>query len=162
MGKKLIVYHSYTGNTKRIAESIQKSLNCDILELKPKLPFSENYQAVVDEYQNNSIKDKEIEIDEITINFEEYSDVILGSPVWWYTVTPVIATFLKQYDLSNKTIYPFATNAGWLGHTFQDIKKLCLNSNVKNGMNIVFSEDYREKRLVTSPDEIDNWINALK
>ncbi len=162
MGKKLIVYHSYTGNTESIAKSIQKSLNCDILELKPKKPFSEDYQVVVDEYQNNSIKDKEIEIEEIKINLEDYTEIILGSPVWWYTVTPVVATFLKQNDLSNKTIYPFATNAGWLGHTFQDIKKLCLNSNVKNGMNIVFSEDYREKKLVTSPDEIDNWINSLK
>ena len=123
MRKKLIVYHSYTGNTRKIAQYVQKSLSCDILELKPKKPFSKDYQAVVDEYQNNSIKDKEIEIEEIKINMEDYSEIILGSPVWWYTVTPVVAAFLKKYDLSNKTIYPFATNAGWLGHTFQDIKK---------------------------------------
>lgn len=160
--KKLIIYHSYTGNTKTIAESIQKNLNCDILELTPKVPFSDDYQEVVDKYQKNSIKDKEIEINEITINLDEYSEIILGSPVWWYTVTPVIATFFKQYDLSNKTIYPFATNAGWLGHTFEDIKKLCPNSIVKNEMNIVFSEDYRQKELITSPEEIDNWINILK
>lgn len=29
--KKLVVYYSYTGHTKMIAESIQKQLNCDIL-----------------------------------------------------------------------------------------------------------------------------------
>lgn len=33
--KKLIVYYSYTGHTKMIAESIQKRLGCDILEIKP-------------------------------------------------------------------------------------------------------------------------------
>ena len=54
-----------------------------------------------------------------------------------------------------------ATNAGWLGRTFQEIKNLCPNSKVENGMNIVFTEDYTENQLVTSPDEIDNWINNL-
>ena len=41
--KRLVVYHSYTGNTKRIAEMIQKQLNCDILELQPKVPFSMDF-----------------------------------------------------------------------------------------------------------------------
>lgn len=29
-------------------------------------------------------------------------------------------------------------------------------------MNIVFTEDYNENQLVTSPDEIDKWIKELK
>lgn len=41
--KRLVVYHSYTGNTKRIAEMIQKQFNCDILELQPKVPFSMDF-----------------------------------------------------------------------------------------------------------------------
>lgn len=56
-------------------------------------------------------------------------------------------------------IKPFATNAGCLGHTFQEIESLCLNSKVDKGMNIVF-ESYSDN-LVTSPDEIDNWIKNL-
>ena len=38
--KKLVVYYSYTGNTKMIAERIQKKLECDILEIKPVVPYS--------------------------------------------------------------------------------------------------------------------------
>ena len=89
----------------------------------------------------------------------KYDEIIIGSPVWWYTIAPVIRTFLKENDLSGKTIKPFATNAGWLGRTFKEIKDLCPNSNVENGMNIVF-ESYSDN-LVTSPDEIDNWIESL-
>ena len=84
---------------------------------------------------------------------------IIGTPVWWYTIAPVIRTFFTQNDLSNKTIKPFATNAGWLGHTFQEIQKLCPNSKVDKGMNIVF-ESYSDN-LVTSPDEIEKWIDEL-
>ena len=157
--KKLVVYHSYTGNTKRIAEMIQKQLNCDILELQPKVPFSTDYQEVVDEYQNNSISNKEVEIKDIDLNLEAYDEIIIGTPVWWYTISPVVVTFLKKYDLSGKKIYPYATNAGWLGHTFIDFKKLCSNSSVEDGMNIVF-KSYSDQ-LVTSEDEIDKWIKDL-
>lgn len=73
----------------------------------------------------------------------------------WYSIAPVIRTFLKENDLSGKTIIPFATNAGWLGQTFKEIERLCPNSKVEKSMNIVFSSNYHENEFVTSPDEIN-------
>ena len=157
--KKLVVFYSYTGHTKMIAENIQRKLNCDILEIKPVKPYSTDYQTVVDEEQNNSSAGKTPDIQKIDKNINEYDEIIIGTPVWWYTIAPVIRTFLIQNDLSNKTIKPFATNAGWLGHTFQEIQKLCPNSKVDKGMNIVF-ESYSDN-LVTSPDEIEKLIDEL-
>lgn len=157
--KKLIVYYSYTGNTKKIANMIKERLDFDILELSPKIPFSNDYQTVVDEYQNNSINNKIIDINDINIDLNNYQEIIIGTPVWWYTISPVVITFLKKYDLSNKKIIPFATNAGWLGKTFNDIKKLCPNSIVEKEMNIVF-ESYSDK-LKTNISDINNWIDNL-
>lgn len=159
--KKLVVFYSYTGHTKMIAENIQRKLNCDILEIKPVKPYSTDYQTVVDEEQNNSSVGKTPDIQKIDKNLNDYDEIIIGTPVWWYTIAPVIRTFLTQNDLSNKTIKPFATNAGWLGHTFQEIQKLCPDSRVDKGMNIVFTEDHHVSQLVTSPDEIDEWIEKL-
>ena len=159
--KKLVVFYSYTGHTKMIAENIQRKLNCDILEIKPVKPYSTDYQTVVDEEQNNSSAGKTPDIQKIDKNINEYDEIIIGTPVWWYTIAPVIRTFLTQNDLSNKTIKPFATNAGWLGHTFQEIQKLCPDSRVDKEMNIVFTEDHHVSQLVTSPDEIDEWIEKL-
>ena len=159
--KKLVVYYSYTGHTKMIAESIQQKLKCDILEIKPVKPYSTDYQTVVDEEQNNESAKKTPEIEKIDKDLNNYDEIIVGSPVWWYTIVPVIRTFLKENDLSGKIIKPFATNAGWLGRTFKEIEKLCPNSTVDKGMNIVFTEDYHENELVTSPDEVDKWIESL-
>lgn len=159
--KKLVVFYSYTGHTKMIAENIQRKLNCDILEIKPVKPYSTDYQTVVDEEQNNSSVGKTPDIQKIDKNLNDYDEIIVGTPVWWYTIAPVIRTFLTQNDLSNKTIKPFATNAGWLGHTFQEIQKLCPDSRVDKEMNIVFTEDHHVSQLVTSPDEIDEWIEKL-
>lgn len=156
---KIIIYFSYSGHTREIANKIKEKLNCDILELEPVIPYSKDYNKVVEEEQNNSSNNKTIPIKDLEVDLSNYDEIILGSPVWWYTITPVIRTFLKENDLSNKTIYPFATNAGWLGHTFQEITKLCPNSKVMELMNILYSEE--GDTLKTDPKLINNWINTL-
>ena len=158
--KKLVVYYSFTGHTRAIAESISKKLNCDILEIKPVQDYT-NYDDAVEAEQNNEAAQRTPDIQDININLNDYDEIIIGSPVWWYTIAPYVRTFLKQNDLSGKKIYSFATNAGWLGRTFAEIKKLCPNSDVKDGMNIVYTEDYRENQLVTSQNEIDKWMEKL-
>lgn len=162
MSKTLVVYYSYTGNTKTIAKRIKEKLNCDILELEPVTPYSTDYDLVVKEEQNNASSNKTVAIKDISVDLNEYDEIIVGSPVWWYSIAPVVRTFLKENDMKDKKIIPFATNAGWLGQTFEEIKKLCPNSNVEKAMNIVYDAgDYRTRELITSIDEIDNWISTL-
>lgn len=156
---KLIVYFSYTNNTRTIANKIKEKLNCDILEIKTVIPYSEDYQSVVDDEQNSEASNHLPEIQEINVDLDKYDEIILGTPVWWYRPVPAIRTFLNQNNLSGKTIIPFATNAGWLGKTFKEIKTLCPNSRVENELNIVF-ESYSDK-LVTPEKEIDKWIDSL-
>lgn len=162
MSKKLVVYYTYTGHTKFIVDKINEKIDCDILEIKPVKPYSEDYDVVVDEYQNNESKKETPEIVKASVDLSKYNEIIIGTPVWWYTITPPIRTFLKENDLTGKKIYPFATNAGWIGRTFNEIKSLCKNSIVENEMNIVFTENYTENSLVTSDIQIDNWINKIK
>lgn len=155
----IIIYHSYSGHTKMIANIIKKKLDCDVLELEPKYEFSSDYDEVVKEYQNNEKDKSTVVIKDININLDNYDEIIIGSPVWWYSITPVVREFLKENNLEGKTVIPFATNAGWLGGTFKEIEELCKNSSVTNEMNIVFGS-YSDD-LVTSMDEINNWINTL-
>ena len=156
---KLIVYFSYTLNTRMISEKIRERLNCDILEIKTVIPYSKDYDTVVNDEQNGEASNHLPEIQDINVDLSKYDEIILGTPVWWYRPVPAIRTFLTRNDLSGKTIKPYATNAGWLGRTFKEIEKLCPNSNVETGMNIVF-KSYTDK-LVTREEEIDNWINTL-
>ena len=156
---KLIVYFSYTGNTRMIANKIKDKLNCDIFEIKTVVPYSNDYDTVVNDEQNSEASNHLPEIQEMNIDLSKYDEIILGTPVWWYRPVPAIRTFLTQNDLSGKRIIPFATNAGWLGRTFKEIKLLCPNSEVINEMNIVF-ESYSDK-LVTDEREIERWIKSI-
>ena len=158
--KTLLVYYSYTGNTKIIVDIIKEKVDCDVVELKPKTPFlEEDYQAIVDKYQSNESSKECVEIEDINVDLSNYDKVIIGTPVWWYTITPVLREFLKNNDLSQKQVYAFATNAGWLGRTFKEIESYC---NVKKELNVQFAEDYREHKCLTSENEIDEWIKSIK
>lgn len=159
---KLIVYFSYTGNTRNIASRIKEKLTCDILEIKTEVPYSEDYNKVVNDEQNSEASNYLPKIQKIDIDLSKYDEIILGTPVWWYRPVPAIRTFLTENDLTGKTIKPFATNAGWLGRTFQEIKKLCPNSKVEEGFNIVYDAgDFKTRKLITSLEAIDNWLNTL-
>ena len=156
MKKKLVVYFSYTGHTKMIVDKIKDKLDCDILKIETVEPYSTDYDTVVNDEQNSERSNFLPEIKDININLNNYDKIILGTPVWWYRPVPAIRSFLTKYDLTGKTVIPFATNAGWLGKTFIEIKNMCPNSNVKNNMNIVF-ESYSDN-LVTSDKEIEQFI----
>ena len=116
---------------------------------------------MVEEYQNNESDKSRVEIEELSIDLDKYDKVIIGTPVWWYSITPVLREFLNKYDLSKKKVYPFATNAGWLGRTFKEITDIC-NGDIQKELSIKFSEDYREQKCLTSEEEINTWIQNIK
>ena len=79
--KKAIVYYSYSGNTKSIVNMIKEKVDADVYEIKPKTPYSTNYDEVVDlgqvEVNSNSLR----EIEDIDINIDNYDTIILATPV---------------------------------------------------------------------------------
>lgn len=158
---KIVIYFTYTGHTKIIAEKIKEKLGCDILKLEPVIPYSNDYNKVVDDEQNSGSSNILPEIKDIDIDLSKYDEIIIGTPVWWYRPAPVVRAFLKKYDLSGEKVIPFATNAGWLGKGLSEIKTFCPNSEVVDEMNIVFSTNYEENKLVTNEYDIDSWINKL-
>lgn len=157
MKNKLLVYYSYTGNTKKIADMIKAKTNCDVLKLEPKDAYSDDYQTVVEEEKDNSTVDKTIKLKEININLDDYDEIIIGMPVWWYRMAPPVRTFLKEYNISEKKIKAFATNAGWLGETFEELKNFCENLKTEDLLDIKFDDG----SLVTDLDKINTWIEEL-
>lgn len=82
--KKLVVYYSYTGHTKTIAEKISEMLQCDIVEIKPVEEYSKDYDIVVREEQNSQSRGRKREIEDIKVDLNNYDEIIIGTPVWWY------------------------------------------------------------------------------
>ena len=73
---KLIVYFSYTNHTKEIANRIKEKINCDILEIKTVIPYSEDYNKVVDDEQNSEASNHLPKIQAINVDLSKYDEII--------------------------------------------------------------------------------------
>lgn|SRR5574344_158959 len=150
---RAIVYYSYSGNTKSIVDIINNKLNIDVIKIDTIKPYSNNYDEVVDSAINETKENYQPEI--ISINIDKYDEIILCSPVWWYTVASPINTFIHEYKLNNKKIIPVITNGGWLGHTIDDIKNIT-KGNIENPLSLKFDGN----KLVDT-DKLNNWLNII-
>ncbi len=79
--KKAIVYYSYSGNTKTIVDMIKEKVSADVYEIKPKTPYSTDYDEVVDLGQDEVNSNTLREIEDIDINLDSYDTIILATPV---------------------------------------------------------------------------------
>lgn len=152
--KTLILYYSYGGNTRKIAEMIQERTGADIAEIETVKPYTGSYDDVVEQGDQEVKSGFMPELKPFNLDLSGYDTIVLGSPVWWYTFVPAMKTLLHNLNLTGKTIYPFATNGGWIGHTFKDFEKSCTGAVVKKGMNIAFDE----RVLRTQESHILHWI----
>ncbi|MCD8036222.1 MAG: hypothetical protein LUE88_02410 [Clostridiales bacterium] len=156
--KKLILFYSYGGNTRGIANKIKEKLDADIVEIETAFPYTGDYNSVVEQGHREINSHFKPEIKPLGIDLKDYDTIILGTPTWWYTMAPAMLTFLSENDLSRKKIIPFETNGGWIGHTFKDIRSLCPNSEFGREMDITFQGN----RMETPTKKLDEWIDSIK
>lgn len=122
----LVVYLSRTGNTKVLAEMIQRQVGGAIVALELRQPYPENYRAIVEQVAEENRSGFLPPLKTTIDSMERYAVVFVGFPTWGMQLPPPIKSFLKQYNLAGKTIVPFNTNAGYgIGSSFQTLKEFC-------------------------------------
>lgn len=154
--KRLIVFYSYTNNTRGIVDKIKNRYNYDTVEIKTKEEYSDDYDKVVASEEKLVPLDYQPDIEPLDIDFNQYDEIILCTPVWWYSVASPVNTFLHTYNLKEKTIIPIATNGGWLGRTFDNIANLT-GANIKKSLSLQF-----DKGRLTNPYEFEDWLDHLE
>ena len=71
------------------------------------------------------------ELAENVRDFAKYDVIFVGSPNWWGTMAPPVATFLTRNDVAGKTVVPFFTHGGGgMQRCESDVRKLCPNARV--------------------------------
>jgi flavodoxin len=153
----LVVYFSHSGNTRKIANLIHQEVGGTIHEIQPEAPYPNSYNAVVDQAKKEIQAGYKPALESTLDHAESYDTIFVGSPNWWSTIAPPVATFLSKYDLSGKkTIVPFCTHGGGgLGRIGQDIAKLCPQSTVLNSFEIYGSGG------VNAQDRVSAWLRKV-
>lgn len=164
--KTLIVYYSRTGNTKAVAELIQKKTDGMLVQIETKIERPKNYQMEVrqneQEQESNTLPELKTQIDD----FDQYTRIFIGTPTWNMALPQAVVTFLDTYDFSNKTVIPFNTNGGYgEGSSFEQIKAGTKGANVLAGFSVKGGEEINGKLLAitgsreeTVSQELDKWL----
>lgn len=110
--KVLVAYFSHSGNTRAVAERIAAATGADLFEIVPQKPYPAEYRAVVDQARREIAADYRPALKTDLPDAGRYDVIYIGSPCWWSTVAPPVATFLAAHDFTGKTLIPFMTHEG--------------------------------------------------
>ncbi len=110
--KLLVIYYSYEGNTKFIAESIANEIEADLLELKPK--NEGRHQGFMKYFWlgKQVIFKEKPELMQFQLNPEDYDFIFIGTPVWAGSYAPPLRTFFETNNLKGKKIALFSCSEG--------------------------------------------------
>lgn len=151
----LIAYYSRHGNTRKIAEQIKFATGGDLFEIKPVQSYATDYNAVVEQAKTQIRSGFRPELESMP-ETASYEVVFLGTPIWWHTMAPPLASFIDRFDLEKKTVVPFYSHDGeGAGRCEQDIAKMCRDSTVTRGFGT-----YNTGGSNTIA-KIDAWLSAM-
>ena len=85
-------------------------------------------------------------------NLDNYDVIYVGYPIWWFSAPMAVGTFMENYDLSDKTIIPFATSEDNSADISMDyMKKVCKDATVLDG--------YTANDV--SDEAIEQWLQSV-
>lgn len=155
-GKTLIVYFSWGGNTKTVANHIHDLIRGDIVEVETVIPYPDTYEEVTQIAPGELESDYRPELKTKIENMDEYDTLIVGTPIWGSHLTPAMKSFLASYNLSGKSIAPFCTHGGsGTAQSVNDIRSVSPNSTILGSL-AVYGNQAENCR-----NDIEQWLRKI-
>lgn len=141
MSRKLVAYFSASGVTAKVAEKLSEAIGADLYAIEPEVPYTKADLDWMDKKSRSTIEmnnpASRPAIAGKRDNMNDYDTVFVGFPIWWYVAPTIINTFLESYDLTGKTIIPFATSGGSdMGKTNDKLLPSCKGAKLLNGQGL--------------------------
>ena len=144
--KTVILFYSFSGSTRRVAEILARCLGAPAIEIKTREPIRHPYGVGF----MNRIRERTPEI-VVDADLDAFDTFYIGGPTWFWTVTPPLITLLRTHSFAGKTVVPFCTNDSQPGDFLARFVELCPSADVKPGFQV-----QRVRRL--SDAEIERTI----
>lgn len=137
--KSLILYFSYSNNTKNLVEEVNKEFGFDVVRIERKEPYSSDYDTCAygeakDEWENKIYP----EIKDLGVDLAEYGRILLFFPIWWYTFPMPVGTVIKGMDEYKGEVVLFensyTNDAQYARNSLKDFVALAPSVKVMQGL----------------------------
>lgn len=160
-GRYLVLYCSRTGSTERMAQQIQKTLDCDILEVEPQTPYESEYNGMLNRAQEElaAIRQGNYPVIKTSIeDFDNYDMVFVGYPIWYSSMATPMQTFLHNHasKLAGKRIALFATSgSSSISASVDEARTLCSGATFTETLLLTSST------LSQMENRVSAWLETL-
>lgn len=170
MSKNLIVYFSRNGenyvsgqimnltkgNTEIVAEMIHSCIDSTLFKVETVHEYPKDYHECTQVAKKELENQDRPKILDYVHQFQDYDHIFVCYPNWWSTMPMAMFTFLESHQTDGKHIYPLCTHEGsGMGQSVSDIKKICPNAIVHDGLAIKGSQ------VKQSKSQIEKWLKNI-
>jgi flavodoxin len=154
--KTCIIYHSYSGNTRSVAERIFAACGGELIEVKSKEYSSRLAAYTIGCYR--AMKGMSDPIEPAVIDVAADDLIVIGTPVWAGRATPAInAAVAALQGCEGKKAVIFATCGGKERDTLPILKKALEKKGV-----IIIGEFVFDKNGMKDPERINAMVTKIK
>lgn len=160
-GRYLVLYCSRTGSTERMAQQIQQTLDCDILEVEPQTPYESDYNGMLNRAQEELAAIRQGNYPAIKISVEDFGNydiVFVGYPIWYGSMGTPMQTFLHNHasKLAGKRIALFASSgSSGISASVDEVRTLCSGATFTETLLLTSST------LSQMGNRIRTWLETL-
>ena len=160
-GRYLVLYCSRTGNTERMAQTIQSTLDCDMIVVEPETPYEDDYNAMLDRAQTELdaiAQGNYPAINTSVESFDAYDIVFIGYPIWYSHIATPMQAFLHNHAdlLAGKHIALFASSgSSGIGTSERDASTLVPDAVFEESLLLTSST------LGNMATRIPQWLESL-
>lgn len=153
----LIAYFSWSGNTEELAGMIQSETGGELFEIEPAEPYTEDYDALLDQAQQEQRENARPELAAQVENWDSYDVIFVGFPNWWSDVPMAVLSFLESYDCTGKVIVPFNTSGGGgFGNSLASIEESAAGAEILEGFTVAGDN------VSGAQADVSEWISSLE
>lgn len=153
--RTLVAYLTRSGNTRVIAEQLQRDLRADLFEIQLAQAYPADYEQHVEQARLERDRGVEPALRWPVENIAAYETIFLGLPIWGETTPPPIRSLLRAHDLTGKTLRPFITHGGYgPGNSLDVLKTHAPQAQI---LTPFVMEADQERRTMT---QVRQWLAA--
>ena len=154
--KILTVYYSNGGHTKEVAQNLHSIVGGDIKEVQLNEKYPNNIFKMSKLVREHMKDDYLPNINDVDIS--NYDIVFVGSPIWNFSISLPIKTFLKNNNFENKTLIQFFTYSGGVNkkNIINEIKDTANTKDTKKSL-FMF-----ENGIFLTKEQLIKWLNNIE
>ena len=157
--KVLIIYYSLSGRTRAVAERLQSKTSAELYEIQTVKTYPSSYPGVYEEPKRELEENDLPDLKSTPPDMSSYDLILVGAPVWWYTVPTPLMKFLQDADFAGKRVASFCTYDSTLGQYHPHFVQQAKNADVREGISLSYPHRIPESEL---DERLDNWLRTVR